>query len=66
MLTIRRVSERGSCLPRKLVALRLNMEAQTLAELMNWEAEPLAEPLLTAALSSEEVGALRETPLSCH
>ena len=28
--------------------LRLNMEDQTLAELMDWEAEPLTEPLLTA------------------
>ena len=70
MITIRRVSERGSSLPRKLVAPHLNIEAQTQAELMKWEAEPLAEPLLTAALSSDEVGALRETllsvPLTCQ
>ena len=63
---IQRGYERGSCLPRKLVVHRLNMEAQTLAELMNWEAEPLTEPLLTAALSSEKMRTLRETPLSCH
>ena len=48
------------------------MEAQTLVELMKWESEPLAESLLTAALSSEKVGTLRETPLNvpltwqCH
>ena len=41
-------------------------EAQTLVELINWETEPLTEPLLTTALSSEEVGSLLETPLSCH
>ena len=62
--SIRRGSERGSCLPQKFVAPRLNMEAQTLDELMDWEVEPLTEPLLTAALGSEEVEALRERPLS--
>ena len=56
LLTILRLSERGSCLPRKLVAPRLNMETQTLAELMNWEAESWTEPLLTATLISEEFG----------
>ena len=61
---IRRGSERGNCLPRKFVAPRLNMEAQTLAELMGWEAEPSTEPLQTGTPSSEEVEALRQTPLS--
>ena len=46
------------------MAPHLNMGAQTLAELMNREAEPLTEPLLTAALSLEKAGALLETPLS--
>ena len=51
--SIRRGSERGSCLPRKFVAPRLNMEAQTLVELMDWEAEPLTEPQLTAKFGGD-------------
>ena len=64
---IRRGYGRGSCLSRKLMAPRLNVNAlaQTLAELM-WGGEPLTEPLLTDSISSDEVGPSKIRRSACH
>ena len=69
---IRNGAERGSCLPRRFVPPALNFNAQSLAGLIDWDSEPLTEPLMTASLRTDEVEDCRITPLSvpatwqCH
>ena len=69
---IRKGADTGNCLPRKFNAPPINHKAQDLFQLIDWDSVPLTEPLITASLSTQQVVACLDTPLSvphswqCH
>lgn len=69
---IRKGDQDGNYLPRKFNAPPVNFKAEKLTELIDWDSLPLSEPLLTATLTTNEVVACLDVPLSvpstwqCH